>query len=107
MHALLLFLDSESLVEGNGHQHKYSGNEMKCDTKLLNLIRNAIEEYADDNGLAYMSEVVKHIINQASLDPKNYGYKKWGKLIAEIDLFEVISTEGGATLVRDKRKAVK
>ncbi|MEX2517431.1 MAG: NYN domain-containing protein [Gammaproteobacteria bacterium] len=85
-------------------QVKFSAKELKSDTKLINLIRNAIKAGEDDNGWANLSSVGNHIKNQASFDPRNYGYDKLGELISRIDLFETAKGEKGGIVVRDKRR---
>ncbi len=44
----------------------------------------------------------QHISNQASFDPRNYGFKAFGDLVEAIGLFEV-RREGSTVLLRDKR----
>ncbi len=59
-----------------------STNVLKRDTRLVNLLRNAIEDSADESGWAYMGNVGQNIANKSSeFDPRNYGYKKLGELI--------------------------
>jgi len=81
---------------------KKSSKELACDTKLVSLIRSAIEALSDDNGFAYMGEVKKHIVkNFSAFDSRNYGYAKFGDLIKTIGLFEV---ETQNQRIKDKRK---
>jgi uncharacterized LabA/DUF88 family protein len=63
--------------------------ELNQDTKLINLLRGAVEAVADDNGWAPISAVGSHIANQSSFDPRNYGYRKLSKLIETTELFEM------------------
>jgi uncharacterized protein (TIGR00288 family) len=77
---------------------------IKCDTKLINLLRQAIEATEEDNGWASLSGVGSHISNKTSFDSRNYGYKKLSSLFKAIDLFEVQRGPGNSFLVRDKRK---
>lgn len=81
---------------------KKSSKELACDTKLVSLIRSAIEALSDDNGFAYMGEVKKHIVkNFSAFDSRNYGYAKFSDLIKTIGLFEV---EIQNQRIKDKRK---
>lgn len=81
---------------------KKNSKELACDTKLVSLIRSAIEALSDDNGFAYMGEVKKHIVkNFSAFDSRNYGYAKFGDLIKTIGLFEV---EIQNQRIKDKRK---
>jgi uncharacterized LabA/DUF88 family protein len=67
-----------------------SANELRGDTKLVNLIRNAIDAGSDENGWASLG-AIGSIINKRSpeFDSRNYGYSKLSGLINGIGLFEV------------------
>jgi uncharacterized LabA/DUF88 family protein len=77
---------------------------IKSDTKLINMLRQAIEASEDDDGWANLGTIGKHISNHASFDQRNYGFKKLSDLFAAIDLFEVKQCNGAGPWVRDKRK---
>ena len=77
---------------------------LKQNTKLVTLLRNAVEAAAGEDGWSNMGAVGTQISNQASFDPRNFGYGKLGDLIKAIDLFE-IETRGTVKYVRDKRTA--
>jgi len=85
-------------------------NELKQDTKLVNLLRNAIEASSDDSGWAHLAPVGNNIAKQApDFDPRNYGYKKLGELISATKLFEIEERPVGdgqsiAVYIKDKRK---
>ena len=96
-----LFLDQES--RQNGTVQTKSKN-IKSDTKLINLLRQAIESTEEDSGWAALGAVGSHISNKTSFDSRNYGFKNLSSLIKEIDLFELKRGKGNAYLVRDKRK---
>ncbi len=83
---------------------KKEGYELKSDTKLMNLIRNAIDAEQDDDGWAYLGRIGSIIANQASIDARNYGYKKLGDLIKAVDLFETEKKHQDQMYVRDKRR---
>ncbi|MFK5894092.1 MAG: NYN domain-containing protein [Pseudomonadota bacterium] len=78
---------------------------IKSDTKLMNMLRQAIEASEDDDGWANLSSIGNHISNHASFDQRNYGFKKISDIFAAIDLFEMKQTNGSVTWVRDKRRA--
>jgi len=100
-----LYLDEPAKPETNGAQGvKQIGKALKSDTKLLNLLRNAIDSEQDDDGWAYLGRIGAHISNQASFDARNYGYKKLGDLIRAIDIFETKLVGGDQLYVRDKRR---
>ena len=96
-----LFLDQE--IKRNGIQQKKSKN-IKSDTKLINLLRQAIESNEEEDGWAALGLVGSHISNKSSFDSRNYGYKNLSSLFQAIDLFEVKRGPGNSYMVRDKRK---
>lgn len=87
-----------------------SANELKQDSKLVNLLRNAVEASSDDSGWAHLAPVGSNIAKQApDFDPRNYGYKKLGELVAATKLFEteerlVGDGQSKAVYLKDKRK---
>ena len=81
--------------------------QLKQDARLVNLLRNAVQAAADDNGWARVGAVGQQIANQASLDSRNYGYATLTKLLAATQLFE-LADEGKSTVaVRDKKAKPK
>lgn len=79
-----------------------SSKELARDTKLVSLIRSAIEALSDEDGFAHMGEVKKHIVkNFSAFDSRNYGYTKFSDLIKTIGLFEVDTQN---QRIKDKRK---
>ena len=89
---------------------KKSIKELKGDTKLVSLLRNAVEAAADESGWAGLGGVGQNIVNQSpEFDPRNYGYKKLSELVIAIQLFEIderstSKSPGKAIYIRDKRK---
>jgi uncharacterized LabA/DUF88 family protein len=83
--------------------------ELKQDTKLVSLLRNAVEASSDDSGWAQLGPVGSNIAKQSpEFDPRNYGYGKLGELIRATKLFNAEERQvGGANTrvlyVRDKR----
>ncbi|MGL1932594.1 MAG: NYN domain-containing protein [Desulfotalea sp.] len=96
-----LFLDEEPKTNDEV-QTKYKN--IKSDTKLINLLRQAIEATEEDNGWAALGPVGSHISNKTSFDTRNYGYKNLSSLINAIDLFELKRGTGNTYLVKDIRK---
>jgi uncharacterized protein (TIGR00288 family) len=74
------------------------------DTKLISLLRQAIEAVEDDDGWAMLGPIGTHISNHASFDQRNYGFKKLSDLFASIDLFEMKKTNGSVIWIRDKKR---
>ena len=96
-----LFLDQE--VKNSGATATKTKN-IKSDTKLINLLRQAIEATEEDSGWAALGPVGSHISNKTSFDTRNYGYKNLSSLIKSIDLFELKRGPGNSYLVKDARK---
>lgn len=100
-----LYLDEDRCdQEKPSLSKKKNGQELKSDTKLMNLIRNAIDAEQDDDGWAYLGRIGSIISNQASVDARNYGYKKLGDLIKAVDIFETKMIDNAQMYVRDKRR---
>jgi uncharacterized protein (TIGR00288 family) len=78
---------------------------IKSDSRLINLLRQAIEAVSDDDGWANLGSVGQHISNQTSFDSRNYGYAKLSGLFAAIDLFEMKKGAGNQMMVRDRKKS--
>ena len=96
-----LFLDD---IETEEIPIKKQKPNIKSDTKLINMLRQAVDAAEEDDGWAQLGPIGKHISNHASFDQRNYGFKKLSDLFAAIDLFEMKQTHGSARWVRDKRK---
>jgi len=95
--------ESEAIV-------KKSSKELKQDTKLVSLLRNAVEASSDESGWAHLAPVGGNIAKQSpEFDPRNYGYSKLGELVSATKLFDmeerqIGSTNSKAIYVHDKRK---
>ena len=95
-----LFLDDEA-----EKTEPVSQAELRSDTHLLNLLRDAIRKTEQDDGWAKLSRVGAHINNHASFDARNYGYPRLSDLIAAIgDLFQLVRDEDSHFLVRDMKR---
>ncbi len=77
--------------------------KLRGDTRLVQMLRNAVDASLGDDGWANLSQVGNQIGNQASFDPRNYGYQRLHDLIEATGLFEV-KRQNKIVLVRDKRK---
>lgn len=87
-----------------GAKRTSAAAELKRDAKLVTLLRNAADNAAGEDGWASLGAVGTQIANQASFDPRNYGFRKLVDLIEATQLFE-IERHGQQVLVRDKRQA--
>jgi uncharacterized LabA/DUF88 family protein len=83
---------------------KTPGNKLRQDTKLVNLIRTAIDTASNEDGWAHLGPVGSNIVKNApEFDPRNYGYGKLSDLIKAIELFE-IEKQQTHLILRNKTK---
>ena len=96
--------------EAESINRKQETNQLKANTKLVGLIRGAIEAVSDDGGWANLGSVGHHIAQQSpEFDPRNYGYGKLSELVLAIGLFDIEERLHGSSrskgiYIRDKRK---
>ena len=95
-----LYLDQEKPGKGPKKPEK---SVLRGDTKLMNLIREAIVATSNEEGWAKLSNVGTHISNRASFDPRNYGFSRLSDLIQTIGLFELRRDKNKAFEVKDVR----
>jgi uncharacterized LabA/DUF88 family protein len=106
------FIYTDVFVQSQGDSsHKVlqsdSTKELRCNTKLLNLMRSAIDAASDEAGLAQLSLIGSYISKRANdFDPRNYGFSKLSELITAIGLFEV-ERRDNRVYVKDTRKKLK
>jgi uncharacterized LabA/DUF88 family protein len=63
--------------------------ELKVDRKLLKMIRDSVEDEADESGWAYLGGVGQKIsLRSSEFDPRNFGYRKLGDFIRALPQFE-------------------
>jgi uncharacterized LabA/DUF88 family protein len=90
-----------------------SAAQLKGDTALVNLLRNAVEAASEDDGWSMLASVGHIVTNQRpDFDARSYGYAKLSDLIVATTLFETDrrSPADGKTAVvyvRDKRRPDK
>lgn len=87
-------------------QERVDPKKLRSDTRLVLLMRNAVEAVSGDDGWAHLAGVGSQIGNQASLDSRNYGYRKLSDLMDATGLFD-LKRENQIVLVRDKRALVR
>ncbi len=89
---------------------KKSTSDLKQDSRLVMLLRNAVDAASDDEGWAHLAAVGSSIAKQSpEFDPRNYGYKKLKELVEAIRLFEIDERLRGqgpskSIYLRDKRR---
>lgn len=82
---------------------KTASKQLSQDTKLVTILRGAVEAAARDDGWAAMSAAGSAAKRQAPIDPRNYGAKNFPALFEATGLFEIVKGEGGHSYVADKR----
>jgi len=107
------FIYTEVLQEAKDQDTPTKGmtsGSLKQNTKLVNLVRNAIDVSSDESGWAHLAPVGSYIAKQSpDFDPRNYGFRKLGELIEAMKLFEIEERPVGqgqskAIYVKDRRK---
>jgi uncharacterized LabA/DUF88 family protein len=88
----------------DGPPTRWDAAALKQDARLVSLLRNAVESAAGEDGWSALGSVGQQIGNQASFDPRNYGYRKLIDLIEATQLFE-LDRRGTQFVLRDKRLA--
>jgi uncharacterized LabA/DUF88 family protein len=83
---------------------KQDSTALRRDARLVSLLRNAVESAAGEDGWSPLGSVGQQIGNQASFDPRNYGYRKLIDLIEATQLFE-LDRRGSQFVLRDRRQA--
>lgn len=82
---------------------KAAGKSLAMDTKLVTILRGAVEATARDDGWAAMSAAGSAAKRQAPIDPRNYGAKNFPALFAATGLFDIVKVDNGHSYVADKR----
>lgn len=80
----------------------------EIDSRLLALLRHAVDDTADESGWSYLGVIGQNIVNKTpEFDPRNYGYRKLGELMESTGQFEFRSSDplsgAQAVYVRCKR----
>lgn len=102
-------LRQEEDIDSASYKRKPT-KELKQDTKLVNLLRNALQASSDESGWAHLAPVGSYIAKQSpDFDPRNYGYNKLGELVDATNLFVMEERSVGdghskAIYIKDKRK---
>lgn len=104
------FVNTELLVspeEGKPSESvpKISGSDLRKDTRLVNLIQQAVRAATpEESDWANLGQVGSQMSKQSpEFDARNYGYAKLSSLIKAIDLYEEMRTDNHL-LVRRKAK---
>lgn len=73
------------------------------DTKLVTILRGAVEAAAREDGWALMSAAGSAAKRQAPIDPRNYTVKNFPALFEATGLFEIFKVDGGQSYIADRR----
>lgn len=81
----------------------------KPDLRILNTLRHAVDDTADEAGWSHLGSVGQNILNKSpEFDPRNYGFKKLRDLLEDSKLFEFKDVDplaqNSSVRVRVKRK---
>lgn len=68
---------------------KRTGQELRSDTSLVNLLRSATGATKGDDGWSHLGAIGNYIRNRGPFTPKNYGYRTLKPLIVATEMFEV------------------
>ncbi len=94
-------ITGETITRTKGRKNQ---KELRADTWLVSLFRNAVEQTMDEDGWVNLSELGIYIGNNSSFSPVSFGYKKLSSLLKEMDLFEIRINDWNHQMeVRDKR----
>ena len=79
------------------------------DENLKEILKNVVEDTADDSGWSYLTHIRQTIANRhPDFDPRNYGFSRMVDLIKSLDMFEVKKNDpfshDKAVFIRCKRE---
>ena len=66
---------------------KVQSDDLISNTKLVNILKNAIRHKRGDDDYAFVAEIGTYIKNQNSVSSKKYGYKTWGEAFKKLKQF--------------------
>ncbi len=99
---------SDNGKESKPTSGKKSKRELCQDSKLVNILRNSVDEYAEADGWALLSACGSLIKRQyPDFDPRSYGYRTFTLLFEATTLFEIERRQEGdvqKVFIRDKKK---
>jgi uncharacterized LabA/DUF88 family protein len=103
--------DSGEETEDEDTRHSVKPKkEFNVDRKLLKLLRDAVDDVADESGWAYLGGVGQKINNRSTdFDPRNYGFRKLGDMFRAVPQFEIeerprANSSGRQLYIRWKKK---
>lgn len=76
---------------------------MSQDTKLVLMLRGAVDASKCDDGWAHLGTAGSAVQRQAPIDPRNYGVKNFRGLFEATGLFEIRKAANGHSYIADKK----
>jgi uncharacterized LabA/DUF88 family protein/Fe-S-cluster formation regulator IscX/YfhJ len=100
------FIYTENLRKDRGAKETI---DVTKEQKLIALLRDAVDDAADDSGWANMGKIGQLVANKLpDFDPRTYGFKKLGELIRATEAFDFKDedplTNSRGLFIRTKRK---
>ena len=95
--------EAKPVIKGESKSDGVAPKHLAQDTKLVAVLRGAVEASARDDGWAPMSAAGSAAKRQAPIDPRTYGVKNFPALFAATGLFDIVKADGGQSYVADKR----
>jgi uncharacterized LabA/DUF88 family protein len=84
-----ILLEQEENDEDESRPAARPRKDFKVDRKLLKLLRDSVDDLADESGWAYLGSVGQKITNRSSeFDSRNFGFRKLGDMFRAIPQFE-------------------
>ena len=84
---------------------KHTRAQLRKDTGLVKLLRNAVEQCADEDGWSHLGQVGKYVNNNTSFSPINFGFRKLSDLVRVSDLFSIqMRNDNSVMYIRDAKK---
>jgi uncharacterized LabA/DUF88 family protein len=102
--------DAAAVDSAAKNVQRATATQLKSDSSLMNLLRNAVEAASDEDGWAPLSAVGAILTKQRpDFDSRSYGYAKLSDLIEASTLFEMDRRSPGdgkqaVIYIRDKRR---
>jgi uncharacterized protein (TIGR00288 family) len=97
--------DETEKSKQSSNKKKLTRNELRRDTWLVKLLRNAVEQTHEEDGWSHLGQVGQYISNNTSFSPINHGYKKLSDIIKASDLFEIEMRKNKSVMyIKDSRK---
>lgn len=92
-----LYIDGDRRSSAAGQPEKTTVGASLGEPKLQQMLRNAVEAGADDEGWAFLGGVGSHLTNQGPFDSRNYGFKNLSGLFSAIPEFELEKVPSGGS----------